>query len=229
MGERERLAVGLLLTMVALFVPGFLLHTAPRFPGSLAGGLLGIIGAVLFVLLAVYTMAKRIPWLKRHASLPAMLGFHVYAGAAGAAFGILHTGHKYQSPLGIALVITMLTVVLSGFVGRYYLAQIGADIRDQRQELGVLRTRYDAIAAGIAAALRGAAVPATGAAAQPAVPIPALVSGIADLEYAIGEREALKQVLARWVVLHVVAALLLYPLLALHVWSGIYYGLRWLR
>ena len=229
MGEKERLAVGLLLTMVALFVPGFLLHTTPRFPGSLAGGLLGIVGVLLFVLLAVYTMVKRIPWLKRHVSLPAMLAFHVYAGAAGAAFGILHTGHKYQSPLGIALVISMLTVVFSGFVGRYYLAQIGADIRDQRQELGVLRTRYDAIAAGIAADLRGAAVPAAGVAAQPAVPIPALASGIADLEYAIGEREALKQVLARWVALHIVAALLLYPLLALHVWSGIYYGLRWLR
>ncbi len=228
MGEKERLAIGALLTMVALFVPGFLLHAAPRFPGSLAGGLLGITGALLIILLLTYTLAKRIPWVKRHASLRAILTFHVYAGAVGAAFGILHTGHKYQSPLGIALVVAMLTVVLSGFVGRYYLAELGTDIRDQRQELGVLRTRYDAIASGIAAALPGGAVPAA-AAAQPAVPIPGLVAGIADLEYAIGEREALKRMLARWIVLHIVASLVLYPLLALHVWSGIYYGLRWLR
>ena len=228
MGEKERLVVGTLLTMVALFVPGFLLHTAPRFPGSLAGGLLGIAGALLFVLLLVYTLAKRIPWLKRHASPRAMLSFHVYAGAVGATFGILHTGHKYQSPLGIALVVAMLIVVLSGFAGRYYLAQIGNDIRGQRQELGVLRTRYDAIASGIAAVPRGGAVPAP-AAAGAAVPIPALVAGIADLEHTIGEREALKQMLARWVVLHIAASLMLYPLLALHVWSGIYYGLRWLR
>ncbi len=63
----------------------------------------------------------------------------------------------------------------------------------------------------------------------PGVPIPALVAAIADLEYAIGRREALKRALARWIVLHVVAALVLYPVLVLHVWSGIYYGLRWLR
>jgi len=228
MGEKERLAVGTLLTMVALFVPGFLLHAAPRFPGSLVGGLLGIAGSLMFILLLVYTMAKRIPWMKQHTSLRAMLSFHVYGGAVGAVFGILHTGHKYQSPIGIALVVTMLTVVLSGFVWRYYLVELGTDIRDQRQELGVLRTRYDAIASGIASALPGGADPVA-AAAQPAVPIPGLVAGIADLEYALGEREALKRVLARWVVLHIIAALLLYPLLVLHAWSGIYYGLRWLR
>lgn len=228
MGERERLAVGTLLTMVALFVPGFLLHTAPRFPGSLPGGLFGIAGALLFVLLLAYSLAKHIPFLKRHASLRAMLSFHVYAGAIGAVFGVLHTGHKYQSPLGITLVVAMLTVVLSGFIGRYYLAQISTDIRDQRQELGALRTRYDMIASSTAARQQGGAGP-SGETVLPGVPIPALVAAIADLEYAIGRREALKRALARWIVLHVVAALVLYPVLVLHVWSGIYYGLRWLR
>ena len=227
MAGKERLAIGMTLTMVVLFVPGFLLHAAPRFPGSLIGGVLGIAGALLFVLLLAYSLIRRIPWLKRRASLRAMLSFHVYAGAVGAALGILHTGHQYQSPLGIVLVVSMLLVVLSGFAGRYYLAEIGTDIREQRQELGVLRTRYDLIASGIATALQGGAPPAAATAAL-GVPIPALVAGIADLEYAISRREALKRALARWVVLHVVAAIVLYPLLALHVWSGIYYGLRWL-
>ena len=138
MGETERRAVGTLLILVALFVPGFLLHSAPRFPGSLAGGLLGIVATLLFVMLLAYSLVRRIPLLKRQIPLGTMLSFHVYAGTAGAAFGILHTGHNYQSPLGIALVVSMLTVVLSGFVGRYYLAQIGTEIRDQRQELAVL-------------------------------------------------------------------------------------------
>lgn len=228
MAGKERLAIGMTLTMVVLFVPGFLLHAAPRFPGSLIGGVLGIAGALLFVLLLAYSLIRRIPWLKRRASLRAMLSFHVYAGAVGAALGILHTGHQYQSPLGIVLVTSMLLVVLSGFAGRYYLAEIGTDIREQRQELGVLRTHYDLIiASGIATVLPGDAPPAA-ATPAPGVPIPALVAGIADLEYAISRREALKRTLARWVVLHVVAAIVLYPLLALHVWSGIYYGLRWL-
>ena len=217
MSARERLAVSLLVAMVALFAPGFLLHAAPRFPGSLAGGILGIGGAAGMLLLLAYSLARRVPWLRRHAALGAMLSFHVYAGAVGAALGMLHTGHNYRSPLGIALVLVMLAVVLSGFVGRYYLVQLGTDISDQRQELGALRTRYDRLAASSAAV-----------AALPDVSVRALVAGIADLEHSIDRREALKRALSRWTVLHVAAAIALYPLLALHIWSGIYYGLRWL-
>jgi len=225
--EKERLAVSSLVIAAALFVPGFLLHTAPRFPGSLAGGLLGVAAALLFVLLLVYSLVKRIPWLRQRVALRTTLSFHVYAGAIGAVLGILHTGHTYRSPLGILLVAAMLTVVLSGIVGRYYVVRIGTDVRAQRQELGTLRARYDSVASGIAAGLQGAAV----AAAAPrlsGVPVSALVAGIADLEDAIDHREALRRALTRWVVLHIIAALVLYPTLALHVWSGIYYGLRWL-
>lgn len=142
-----------------------------------------------------------------------MLSFHVYAGAIGAAFGMLHTGHNYRSPLGIVLVVALLTVVLSGFVGRYYLARIATDIREQRQELGVLRTRYDQVAA--------TKTP------PPGVPVRDLVAGIADLEDAIGRREVLKRSMSRWIVLHIVGTLVFYPLLSLHIWSGVYYGLRW--
>ncbi len=227
MSARERLAVSLLLAMVVLFLPGFLLHAAPRFPGSLAGGVLGIAGAAGMLLLLAYTLVKRIPWLRRRAPLGAVLSFHVYAGTIGAALGLLHTGHTYRSPLGIALVVAMLVVVLSGFVGRYYLLQVGSDVREQRQELGVLRARYDRLAseAVAASAHAGGAALATG---LPGVSVRALVAAIADLEDAIARREALKHALSRWTVLHVAAALLFYPLLALHVWSGVYYGLRWL-
>ncbi len=55
------------------------------------------------------------------------------------------------------------------------------------------------------------------------------MAGIADLEHAIEARETLKRAFSRWIVLHVASAIVLYPLLALHIWSGIYYGLRWLR
>lgn len=217
MGEKERLAVGALLTGVALFVPGFLLHTAPRFPGSLAGGLLGIAAAVLFVALLGFTAVKRVSWLKQRVPMGAMLSFHVYAGAIGAVLGVLHTGHRYQSPLGIALVIAMLVVVLTGFVGRYYLVQIGTDIRARQQELVMLRARYEVVAAD---GTRDATAP---------MPILPLIGGIADLKDSIGREVVLKAILSRWVIAHIAAALVLYPLLALHVWSGVYYGLRWWR
>ncbi|HEY9217839.1 MAG TPA: hypothetical protein VIO94_07320, partial [Phenylobacterium sp.] len=146
MSETEKLTVGALMSVLLLLVPGFLLHQAPRFPGSLPGGLLGIAGATLFLLLLVYSLVKRSAWLrlrvKKSVSLRTVLSFHVYAGVAGALLGILHSGHAYQSLLGIALVSAMLTVVLSGFAGRYYLAQLGADLREQQAMLGVLRTRF---------------------------------------------------------------------------------------
>ena len=226
MNETEKLTIGALVSILALVIPGFLLHVAPRFPGSLAGSLIGIAGAVLLVLLLVYSLVKRSAWVKarvsKHTSLRALLSFHVYAGVIGALLGIIHSGHKFHSPLGIALVVAMLVVVFSGFAGHYYLVQMGTDLREQQSMLAVLRRRYDTLASALTSKpLPAAAVPGD-------VPLPRLLGAIADLEQAITEREALKRGLARWVVLHIAAALMMYPLLALHIWSGIYYGLRWL-
>ena len=223
MTESEKLIVGGLVSALALVVPGFVLHTAPRFPGSFVGSLTGIAGAVLLVLLLVYSVVKRSDWMKvrvsRHVPLGAILSFHVYAGVIGALLGIIHSGHKFYSPLGISLVSAMLVVVFSGFVGRYYLMHVGTDLRAQQSMLAVLRTRYDAVSGALAG----------GPSVRADVPLPQLLGAIADLEYAIGAREALKRNLARWMVLHVAASIVMYPLLALHIWNGIYYGLRWLE
>lgn len=224
MNETEKLTVGVLVSGLALLVPGFLLHVSPRFPGSLTGSLIGIAGAVLLLLLLAYSMAKCSTWIKAWATkrvrMGAILSFHIYAGVIGAVLGIIHSGHTFYSPLGIALVSTMLVVVFSGFVGRYYLEQVGTDLREQQSMLAVLRTRYDA-ATG---ALAGDPAPSFRA----DVPLPGLLAAIADLEYAIGARELLKRTLSRWTVLHVGAAIAMYSLLSLHIWNGIYFGLRWL-
>ena len=108
----------------------------------------------MLALLLMYSLVKRTLWLKerviKYASLRALLGFHIYAGVIGALLGIIHTGHKFHSPLGIGLVTAMLTVVFTGFIGRYYLADVGSDLREQQQMLAVLRTRYDRSAAALA-------------------------------------------------------------------------------
>lgn len=225
MTEGEKVTVGGLLSVLALIVPAFLFHVAPRFPGSLAGGIIGISAALLFVLLLAYVAVKRLPWVKERskdlASIGALLSFHVYAGAIGALLGIIHSGHKFESPLGIALVVAMLIVVATGFVGRYYLAQVGQDLKVQQAALGVLRTRYD----GFVRVANGTDAPAAGLARLPLID---LLGRISDLEFTITTRELLKRDLMRWVVIHVAAAIAMYALLILHIWSGIHYGLRWL-
>jgi len=226
MTESEKVTVGGLLSALVLIVPAFLFHVAPGFPGSLAGSLFGIAAAALFLLLLLYTAVKRVPWIKdrtqRFMPVGALLTFHVYAGAAGGLLGIIHSGHKFQSPLGIGLVVVMLTVVASGFVGRYYLAQIGQDLRDQQGQLKVLRNRYDGLALAASGLEDQAVVDPSG------MSLDHLIGAISDLEFSVTSREVLKRVLARWVVLHIVAAIAMYTLLALHVWGAIYYGLRWL-
>jgi hypothetical protein len=249
MSEAEKLTVGALITLLLLFVPGFVLHEAPRFPGSLEGSLLGIAGAVLMVLLLVYPLVKHLAWLRprvtRHVSMGAILLFHVYAGVLGAFLGILHTGHKFQSPLGIALVSSMLIVVLSGFIGRYYMAHLRVELRDQKAMLDALRAEYDRIATEMAGApivrslLRlprlwtGQLTPVSAgpdtAAGPPGTPVPELVNAIADLEYAMRRREAIQRAFAGWMFVHIAAAIVMYAALSLHIWNGIYYGLRWLR
>ena len=242
MSETEKLVVGGLVTLLLLFTPG-LLHEVPLFPGSLAGTLLGIAGALLMVLLLIYPLVKHTAWLRqrvtKHVSMRAILSFHVYAGVLGAALGVLHTGYEFQSPLGILLVSSMLIVVLSGFVGRYYIAHLTAELRDQKTVLDTLRTEYDRIAAELAGAPIARSLLGLGrlgpfpvapdvTTEAPRITVPELVYAMADLEYAMRRRDGIKRAFAGWMFVHIAASIVMYSALALHIWNGIYYGLRWL-
>lgn len=227
MSDVEKVIVGGLLTALAIIVPLFLFHVDPQFPGSFIGSLFGIAAATLFLLLLFYSVIKHQPWIKERLknSLPlsTILSFHVYAGAIGALLGIIHTGHKFQSPIGITLVILMLIVVTTGFVGRYYLAQIGRELSNQQQELSVLRNRYDSLALAASNLEDQAVVDPSG------ISLKQLIGAISDLEFSITARDMLKKSFGRWLALHIVAAILMYAVLALHIWSSIYYGLRWIQ
>ena len=237
MSEAESIRVGALVSVLVLLVPGFLLHEAPRFPGSLLGGALGIAGAVLMVLLLVYSLARRSAAVKgllsRHVSMRALMAFHVYAGVVGALLGLIHSGHAFRSPLGVGLVATMLTVVLSGFVGHYHLARLGTELRDDESGLATLQARYAMVSREIRASPPGEAVidpSGPGVIGRtPGAPLGQLLEAIAEVEHAINARERLKRAVSKWTVLHVASALVMYSLLTLHVWNGIYFGLRWLR
>ena len=61
----------------------------------------------------------------------------------------------------------------------------------------------------------------------PAVRAMELAEAMADLEYAIKTHDTLRRWFAGWLRVHVVASVLMYALLALHVWAAIHYGLRW--
>lgn len=246
---RDRTTVtGWLLLLLALWL-GFIVHQSPRFPGSLWGGVFGVSAAVLMLVPFAYTLLKRVDWLKdkitARLTLSKLLAWHVNASIGGAFLAILHSGHRYQSWLGILLTAAMLLAILSGYIGRYYLRYLSQELRERQESLLALRAAYDRLAAHIAAlpqgalerslisTLRGrvaAAVAGTPRASEPedlrwrAI---GLAEAIADTEYAISADETLKRRLRVWLTVHVAASIAFYVLLALHIWGGIQFGLRW--
>jgi hypothetical protein len=251
MKERERVVVTDLVALLLLLWLGFLVHRAPRFAGSFWGGVLAVSGALLMLVPLAYSAVKRIKPLQRAVTrrvpMRTLLAWHVYAGVVGPLLALLHTGHKSDSPLGVALTGMMLLVVLSGFVGRYLLGQVTQEVREKKEMLTALEAAYRqtgrelaghpeqgallALFAGFFTRLLGGffIVPASGPQGGLDGPTRAwrLAESMADLEYAIKTHEAFKRWFGRWLRFHIVISVALYALLALHVWAAVHFGLRW--
>lgn len=250
MKESEQTIVGGLVVLMLILWLGFLVHRSPRFAGSALGGALGVAGAVLMLVPLAYMIVKRVGPLKRvvtrRVSMRTLLAWHIYAGVLGPILGLLHTGHKFDSPLGVALTAMMILVVLSGFVGRYLMSYTSQTIREKREVLTQLEVAYRRTAGELAAhpeqvallrpvtgfwrrVLAGLVLPLSTAAAPLPVRALRLSESIADVEYAVKSHEVAKRLFGAWLKLHILISFALYALLALHVWAGIYFGLRWFR
>jgi hypothetical protein len=245
MKERQGIIVTGVLGVLLLGWLGFLLHSSPRFAGSAMGAVFGIAGAVLMLIPLAYPIVKRIHFINeriiKRVSMQTLLAVHVYAGILGPVFAIIHTGHKYESWLGITLTAVMLLVVVSGFAVRYLLTHCALEIKDKLILLQTARGDLDS-AWGVLAnspaemrALPKAHVLTVGLASLgielpvggPAGEVIRTAEGVADLEYSVRTHELFKRWFGRSLKLHIVLSVILYVLLALHVWSGIYFGLRW--
>ena len=247
MKEREGIVVSGTVCVLFLAWLGFFLHRSPRFPGSGLGAVFGITGAVLMLVPLAYPIAKRIPFLHAritaHVSMQSLLTWHVYAGIFGPLLALIHTGHKFDSLLGIMLTTAMLLVVVSGFAVRYLLTYATHEIKDKLVLLQTARGDLDSawgvlenspadmralpkaplLVAGLTSL--GIELPYGG----PAGEVTRAAEGVADLEYAVRTHELFKRWFGRSMKLHIVCSVTLYLLLALHIGSGIHFGLRWLR
>ena len=245
MKEREGLIVTGTVGLLLLAWLGFLLHRSPRFPGSGAGAVFGIAGAVLMLVPLAYSIVKRMPFLHAritpHIALQSLMTLHVYTGILGSLLALIHTGHKFDSVLGIALTAMMLLVVVSGFAVRYLLKYVNQEIKDKlvllqtaRGDLdyawGVLENspagmralpKVPVLVAGLGSL--GIELPSGG----PADDVIRTAEGVTDLEYAVRTHELFKRWFARSLTLHIATSCAFYVLLLLHIWSGIHFGLRW--
>lgn len=250
MRQRERGVITGLVALLLILWLGFAVHRTPRFAGSAVGGILAVAGALLMVSAGAYSLVRRITGPKRaitqHITMRSLLVWHVYTGIFASIFGLLHTGHKFQSTLGIVLTAAMLAVVFTGYVGRYLLNYVSQEVREKRDLLSRLQIEYDAALAELRLhPAPAAALPLAGTAARILSSVSQTVAlarsagdetlarairladAIADVEYSVQAHDTLKVAFSRWLRIHIAASILLYLLLGLHIWSGIRYGLRW--
>src|SRR5262249_55010336 len=109
-------------------------------------GVLAVSGGLLMLVPLAYSLVKRVKPLQKRVtkrvSMRTLLAWHIYAGILGPILALLHTGHKFDSPLAVALTALMLLVVVSGFVGRYLLGRVGQEVREKKVMLAALEGAY---------------------------------------------------------------------------------------
>ncbi|MCF6180296.1 MAG: hypothetical protein L3J63_13065 [Geopsychrobacter sp.] len=251
MKEKEKIIATALVVIILFLWSGALLHVSPRFAGSLAGGVLGVSGALLMLVPLVYYIIKRVKSLKsavtKRVPVRTLLAWHIYAGLVGPLLVLIHTGHKFESLLGLLLTLLTLTVVLSGFVGRYLLGRVGQGLREKRAQLETLNQTYRAMANTLAAdpeqlamvrpfaSFRRRLTTAflnpedSGNRSRFVEPLNVVrhVEAIADVENSIFMHDSFKKWFSRWLKWHLIISFLLYLLLFFHIWASLHFGLRW--
>ena len=252
MKERDDAIMGGLTLLMLLLWLGFFVHRSPQFAGSLLGHSIGIAGAALMLVPLLYSAIKRIAVLKRFVTpivpMRTLLAWHIYAGILGPILVLAHTGHRFNSTLGIALTSLTILVVLSGYIGRYLMKNIGSEIREKKKLLREAEIQFENTSNQLAgsgvdradlfrrasfwrrvkSSFFEAELPKD---SNDAVLIPRairLAESRADLEYAIRSHEIVKKWFSRWLKFHLIISFALYALLGLHVWATIHFGLRWL-
>lgn len=244
--EREGVVVTCVVGVLLLAWLGVFIHSSPRFPGSGLGAVFGIAAAILMLVPLGYPIAKRLPSLgariTKHVSMKTLMNVHVYAGLLAPALAIVHTGHKFDSGLGMALTAVLLLVVVSGYSVRVLLKHCSTEITEKLALLQTARGDLDH-AWGVlekppAAAQSSAREPPVRAILASLAPsehptgprseVSRIADAVAGLEYSVRMHEFLKRWFRRAVTLHIWLSIGLYVLLALHIAAGVQYGLRWL-
>lgn len=223
------------------------IHVDSRFPGSFLGGLFGIAATVLILATFLYVPCKRSQLIRRalskYVSGSTMLTIHIWVGSIGAIFALIHSGHRFESTLGTLLTATLLMVVLSGFIGRYFMTFLSEESREKRTTLSSLEQRYREVLHYISqhpqrlALIHSLKTPllltsfmkVSNSDIQIAKEAHDLTQSIADLEYALESHSVLKALFKWWSVFHIILSILLLLLIALHIWMSFYYGIRWLQ
>lgn len=113
-------------------------------PSGPIGQTLGMLGALAMLMPFLYMARKKLRWLKDVGSLRGWLELHLFCGVTGPVLVTLHTSFKFNGIISAAY-WAMVTVMLSGFVGRYLFVRIPRSIRGTELSRGELDARADSL------------------------------------------------------------------------------------
>lgn len=252
MKEKDAFVVsGLMLFLFVLWL-GFFIHRDPRFAGSLMGGLFAVSGSLLLLIPFVYSVIKRVrflkTWVTKRVTFRTLLSIHIYAAILGAILVLIHTGHKFDGLLATTLTTFLLIEIASGYVGRYLFSQITKEIGEKKRLAASLEGVYSKKAMELSVHPEQLSMlkPFTGvvsrvfspfflkdASTSPSISrareVLDLAESISDVEYSVKTHELVKKMFSGWLKIHIVISFVFYALLFLHVGGQIYFGLRWFR
>ena len=251
MKNQERQIVTALVFLMFLLWAGFWWHRDPLFPGSFAGGVLGITAAIFMFEPLIYLIIKRIKplknWVVKRVSMPTLLLLHIYTGILGPILAVIHSAHRFESIVGILLVLLMFVVVISGFIGRHILSLISTGLREKKSHSDELIKHLGQAKLDFQASVCNKRISAIGRSHSTLLPaismenfrqsysdrsaerkVLTLIDAISDVAYSIKIHDTAKLWFKRWIKIHMVFSLTLYALLIFHISAEIYFGLRWL-
>lgn len=103
------------------------------------GYLLGIIGSAMMLLLMLYSMRKRMRFMRRLGATKHWFRLHMILGILGPAVILFHANFRLGSLNGRVALISMLLVMGSGLIGRYIYSKIHYGLYGRRMNLVELR------------------------------------------------------------------------------------------
>jgi hypothetical protein len=97
-------------------------------PSGDVAHVMGAVGALMILMPVAYSVRKHWKRLSRWGSLKTWLEAHVFCGIVGPMLVTVHTAMRFGGIVAVAY-WSMMLVVLSGFVGRYFFVRIPKTIR----------------------------------------------------------------------------------------------------
>jgi len=120
------------------------LHPILR-PSGTIGLRLGMLGLAMYCVLFLYPIRKHWRWLGSIGKTKHWLDFHVLVGITTPILVTFHSSFKLQGLVGVAYWI-MISVALSGFVGRYLYAQIPRSLNAAQLTMSEIHTQTEVLA-----------------------------------------------------------------------------------